>query len=74
MHTLTPSPLKAVYLLAETPSVVAGIGFNGVDPAMPGYAKWNALYNLRLIQFELACTIDGVIQSMNINTSLWAKK
>jgi len=61
-----------VWLLSEGSCILSGVGFGGYDEK--GNAKWNRLSNIKPWLFETSLTLQGIIQSFNINTNDWVKR
>jgi lysophospholipid acyltransferase 5 len=58
-----------VWLIAEGSCIVSGITYGGVDK--DGCVDWTALTNIKLINFETGITLQGMVDSFNINTNQW---
>jgi hypothetical protein len=48
---------------------MTGISYGGVD--REGRVDWQALANVHIIKFETCLTLEGVINSFNLNTNRW---
>ncbi|CAI8007646.1 Lysophospholipid acyltransferase 5 [Geodia barretti] len=59
----------AVWLIAEGSCIVTGISYNG--ETKEGEADWSGLTNIKLFDFETCITLQGVVDSFNINTNSW---
>lgn len=61
-----------VWLLAEGSCVLAGIGFR--EYSSDGSLSWNGLSNVNPYLYETTPTLNGIIESFNINTNDWTKR
>jgi len=61
-----------VWTLTEGSCILAGLGYNGVDPAT-GKVKWNRLMNINPWGVELAQNTRAYLENWNINTSNWLR-
>ncbi|KAH6884007.1 MBOAT, membrane-bound O-acyltransferase family-domain-containing protein [Thelonectria olida] len=62
----------AVWSLTEGSCILAGLGFNGVDP-VTGKISWNRLQNIDPWAVEMAQNPRGYLSGWNINTSNWLR-
>lgn len=62
----------AVWLVAEGSCIMSGLTYNGKTES--GEARWDALKNCKLTIHETAITLQGVIDSFNVNTNLWMSR
>ncbi|ORX89305.1 MBOAT-domain-containing protein [Basidiobolus meristosporus CBS 931.73] len=51
--------------------VLCGISFNGYDEA--GNPRWDCLANVDIYKYETATSLTQIIESFNMNTSIWSK-
>lgn len=58
----------AVWLVAEGSCIVTGITYVAKKD---GTVDWNGLANIHIIQSELCVTLQGLIESFNVNTNQW---
>lgn len=61
-----------VWFLAEGACILAGLGYNGVDPAT-GRVSWNRLQNINPWGVELAQNSRGYLGNWNMNTNKWLR-
>ncbi|KAF9733936.1 hypothetical protein PMIN02_010902 [Paraphaeosphaeria minitans] len=61
-----------VWSLSEGGCILAGIGYNGLDPAT-GRAKWDRLTNVKPMEVELAQNTRAYLGGWNINTNNWLR-
>ena len=61
-----------VWSLTEGACVLAGIGYNGVDPKT-GKVDWNRLQNVNPLGVELAQNSRAYLENWNINTNHWLR-
>lgn len=59
----------SVWLIAEGSCILTGISYGGED--QQGRVEWHALANVHIIKFETSITLEGVINSFNLNTNKW---
>ncbi|KAJ4304424.1 Lysophospholipid acyltransferase [Collariella sp. IMI 366227] len=61
-----------VWTLSEGACILAGLGYNGVDP-LTGKVSWDRLRNIDPWGVELAQNTRGYLESWNINTNKWLR-
>ncbi|GAB1320546.1 Lysophospholipid acyltransferase [Madurella fahalii] len=61
-----------VWTMTEGACILAGLGFNGVDPAT-GKVSWNRLQNINPWGVESAQNTRGYLEAWNINTNKWLR-
>ncbi|KAF1974528.1 MBOAT-domain-containing protein [Bimuria novae-zelandiae CBS 107.79] len=61
-----------VWSLSEGGCILAGIGYNGIDPAT-GRAKWDRLTNIKPMEVELAQNTRAYLGGWNLNTNSWLR-
>ncbi|KAI8954600.1 MBOAT family protein [Xylaria longipes] len=61
-----------VWFLAEGSCILAGLGFNGVDPAT-GRVSWNRLQNINPWGVEFAQNSRAYLENWNMNTNKWLR-
>lgn len=61
-----------VWSLSEGGCILAGIGYNGIDPAT-GRAKWDRLTNIKPMEVELAQNTRAFLGGWNLNTNNWLR-
>lgn len=61
-----------VWSLTEGACVLAGIGYNGVDPKT-GKVDWNRLQNVNPLGVELAQNSRAYLENWNMNTNHWLR-
>ncbi|KAK4044054.1 MBOAT, membrane-bound O-acyltransferase family-domain-containing protein [Parachaetomium inaequale] len=61
-----------VWTLAEGACILAGLGYNGVDP-LTGKVSWDRLQNIDPWGVEFAQNTRGYLESWNINTNKWLR-
>ena len=61
-----------VWSMTEGACVLAGIGYNGIDPKT-GRAKWDRLTNIKPAGVELAQNSHAYLGNWNINTNHWLR-
>ncbi|KAI0115820.1 MBOAT family protein [Nemania sp. FL0031] len=61
-----------VWFLAEGSCILAGLGYNGVDPST-GRVSWNRLQNIRPWGVETAQNSRGYLENWNMNTNKWLR-
>eukprot|EP00128_Syssomonas_multiformis_P011090 Colp12_sorted_trinity150504_noHs@21343 len=61
-----------VWLLAHGSCVVSGVTYDGKDES--GRVKWNRLENCLPRRYETSLSLQGLIESFNINTNLWSMR
>ncbi|KAI1189874.1 MBOAT family protein [Nemania serpens] len=61
-----------VWFLAEGSCILAGLGYNGVDPAT-GRVSWNRLQNIDPWGVESAQNSRGYLEHWNMNTNKWLR-
>jgi len=62
-----------VWMLVEAQCIMNMIEFDGFNPKTKDY-YWNAIDNVKPLQFDLAFSLDEVISSYNIKTNMWGKQ
>lgn len=62
----------SVWLIAEGSCIMTGISYGGMD--QEGRVDWHALANVHIVDFETCITLEGVIQSFNLNTNKWVAR
>lgn len=76
--TLHMVPLTArtkyygVWTLTEGACILAGLGYNGVDPST-GQVSWDRLVNIHPLGLELAQNTRAYLENWNINTNHWLR-
>lgn len=76
--TLHMVPLTArtkyygVWTLTEGACILAGLGYNGVDPST-GQVSWDRLVNIHPLNLELAQNTRAYLENWNINTNHWLR-
>ncbi|KXJ94571.1 MBOAT, membrane-bound O-acyltransferase family-domain-containing protein [Microdochium bolleyi] len=60
------------WLLAEGSCILAGLGYNGVDPKT-GKVSWNRLQNVSPWGVETATNSRGYLENWNMNTNKWLR-
>jgi len=54
-------------VLSDDPAISGcGVGSVGMEDV-----SWHALTNVKIVDFELGMSLDGVIESFNMNTNKW---
>lgn len=61
-----------VWMMTEGSCILAGLGYNGVDPAT-GRVSWDRLQNISPKEVELAQNCRGYLAGWNINTNKWLR-
>ncbi|KAI1322823.1 MBOAT family protein [Xylariaceae sp. FL0255] len=61
-----------VWFLAEGSCILAGLGYNGVNPAT-GRISWNRLQNINPWGVELAQNSRAYLENWNMNTNKWLR-
>lgn len=61
-----------VWLIAEGSCIMSGLTYNGKSES--GEPRWDALKNCKLTIYETATTLQGVIDSFNVNTNMWMSR
>lgn len=61
-----------VWTLSEGACILAGLGYNGVDP-VTGKVSWDRLQNIDPWGVEFAQNTRGYLESWNINTNKWLR-
>ncbi|KAI0022080.1 MBOAT, membrane-bound O-acyltransferase family-domain-containing protein [Xylariomycetidae sp. FL0641] len=61
-----------VWSLAEGSCILAGLGYNGVDPAT-GRVSWNRLQNINPWGVETAQNSRAYLENWNMNTNKWLR-
>jgi lysophospholipid acyltransferase len=61
-----------VWMMAEGSCILAGLGYNGVDPTT-GRVSWDRLKNISPKEVELAQNCRGYLAGWNINTNKWLR-
>lgn len=61
-----------VWTLAEGSCILAGLGYNGVDP-VTGRVSWNRLQNIDPWMVETAQNPRGYLAGWNMNTNTWLR-
>lgn len=61
-----------VWALTEAACILAGLGYNGIDP-ITGKISWNRLCHVDPIGVETAQNTRGYLGSWNINTNNWLR-
>ncbi|GFY45890.1 lysophospholipid acyltransferase 5 [Trichonephila inaurata madagascariensis] len=59
----------ACWLISEGSCIMTGMTYNGTDEN--GNHCWDGCANVKLWDFNLTTTFEGIIKSFNINTNLW---
>ncbi|KAF8769891.1 Lysophospholipid acyltransferase 5 like protein [Argiope bruennichi] len=59
----------ACWLISEGSCIITGMTFNGKDAN--GNNQWDGCANVKLWDFSVTITFEGIIKSFNINTNLW---
>jgi lysophospholipid acyltransferase len=72
MNLVARMKYYAVWTLTEGSCILAGIGFNGIDPKS-GKAKWDRLTNIQPLGVEFAQNTHAYLGSWNINTNHWLR-
>ncbi|KAI9572390.1 MBOAT, membrane-bound O-acyltransferase family-domain-containing protein [Boletus coccyginus] len=62
----------ATWTLTEGASILTGFGFTGFGPS--GESLWEGAANIRALEIELPSNFKGILDSWNINTSIWLKE
>ncbi|XP_028394037.1 lysophospholipid acyltransferase 5-like [Dendronephthya gigantea] len=62
----------AVWLIAEGSCIMSGLTYNGRTEL--GEARWDALKNCKITIYETTITLQGVIDSFNVNTNMWMSR
>ncbi|KAK0738326.1 MBOAT, membrane-bound O-acyltransferase family-domain-containing protein [Schizothecium vesticola] len=76
--TLHMVPLTArtkyygVWTLTEGACILAGLGYNGVDPST-GQVSWDRLVNIHPLNLELAQNTRAYLENWNVNTNRWLR-
>ncbi|XP_031550403.1 lysophospholipid acyltransferase 5-like [Actinia tenebrosa] len=58
-----------LFLVSEGCCIITGLGYNGKTEE--GKPKWDAVSNIRIISYETSYSIQQIIQSFHLQTSLW---
>jgi len=61
-----------VWTLSEGACILAGLGYNGVDP-LTGKVAWDRLQNIDPWGVEFAQNTRGYLEAWNINTNKWLR-
>ncbi|KAI0540906.1 membrane-bound O-acyltransferase domain-containing protein 1 [Xylaria digitata] len=61
-----------VWFLAEGSCILAGLGYNGIDPAT-GRVSWNRLQNINPWGVESAQNSRAYLENWNMNTNKWLR-
>lgn len=61
-----------VWTLSEGSCILAGLGYNGVDPTT-GKVSWNRLQNINPWGVETAQNSRGYLENWNMNTNKWLR-
>jgi lysophospholipid acyltransferase len=61
-----------VWTLSEGACILAGLGYNGVDP-LTGKVSWDRLQNIDAWGVEFAQNTRGYLENWNINTNKWLR-
>ncbi|KAI0166400.1 MBOAT family protein [Xylariaceae sp. FL1272] len=61
-----------VWFLAEGSCILAGLGYNGIDPTT-GRVGWNRLQNINPWGVELAQNSRAYLENWNMNTNKWLR-
>jgi lysophospholipid acyltransferase len=61
-----------VWFLAEGSCILAGLGYNGIDPAT-GRVSWNRLQNINPWGVEFAQNSRAYLENWNMNTNKWLR-
>jgi lysophospholipid acyltransferase len=61
-----------VWTLTEGACILAGLGYNGVDPAT-GRISWDRLQNIRPWEVELAQNTRAYLGGWNLKTNMWLR-
>ncbi|GFU08843.1 lysophospholipid acyltransferase 5 [Nephila pilipes] len=59
----------ACWLISEGSCIMTGMTYNGTDKN--GNNQWDGCANVKLWDFNVTTTFEGIIKSFNINTNLW---
>ncbi|KAI0476995.1 MBOAT family protein [Xylaria cf. heliscus] len=68
----TRTKYYGVWFLAEGSCILAGLGFNGIDPAT-GRVSWNRLQNINPWGVEAAQNSRAYLENWNMNTNKWLR-
>lgn len=68
----TRTKYYGVWTLSEGACILAGLGYNGVDP-VTGKVSWDRLQNIDPWGVEFAQNTRGYLESWNINTNKWLR-
>ncbi|OTB08472.1 hypothetical protein M426DRAFT_317095 [Hypoxylon sp. CI-4A] len=68
----TRTKYYGVWFLAEGSCILAGLGYNGVDP-VTGKVSWNRLQNINPWGVESAQNSRGYLENWNMNTNKWLR-
>eukprot|EP01136_Pigoraptor_vietnamica_P031714 Opistho-1_new@92633 len=60
-----------VWLITEGTCVLSGLSYEGKDKDS-GRPRWSGLANIKVLRFETSPSLQGIIESFNINTNAWA--
>jgi lysophospholipid acyltransferase len=61
-----------VWTISEGACILAGLGYNGVDPAT-GKVSWDRLQNINPMGVEFAQNTRAYLENWNINTNKWLR-
>jgi lysophospholipid acyltransferase 5 len=61
-----------IWMLVESQCIINMIEFDGTNSKGNDY-KWDAIDNIKPLQFEFAFTLDDLVTSYNIKTNMWGK-
>ncbi|KAI0382655.1 MBOAT family protein [Hypomontagnella monticulosa] len=68
----TRAKYYGVWSMAEGSCILAGLGYNGVDP-VTGKVSWNRLQNINPWGVELAQNSRAYLENWNMNTNKWLR-
>ena len=66
------SKYYGVWTMTEGSCILAGLGYNGVDP-VTGKVSWDRLVNISPVEVEFAQNPRGYLGGWNINTNKWLR-
>ncbi|KAB5570047.1 MBOAT, membrane-bound O-acyltransferase family-domain-containing protein [Coniochaeta sp. 2T2.1] len=66
------SKYYGVWTMTEGACILAGLGYNGVDP-VTGKVSWDRLVNISPVGVEFAQNCRGYLEGWNINTNKWLR-
>jgi len=61
-----------VWCFAESPCIILGLAFGGYDKV--GKPLWNALSNIKPLEFIFATNHHQIVDTWNVNTNDWLKR